>query len=168
MTANSNSAAEHRPWYRQFWPWFIMALPASAVVAGLTTVWIAVVNQDSVVRDDWYKDGKSINQSFARDEAAVALGMRARFTLDDMTGDVAVTLAHERDVALPDTLALALSHPTQAAADQTLILRRDAAGTYRGQLARALAGRFYLELGSDDWRLTGLREFPQATFTLDP
>ena len=28
------------------------------MIAGLTTVWIAVVNQDSVVRDDWYKDGK--------------------------------------------------------------------------------------------------------------
>lgn len=159
---------ENLPWYRQFWPWFIMALPACAVVAGLTTVWIAVKNQDSVVRDDWYKDGKSINQSFARDEAAAALGLQARFTLDDMTGDVAVTLTRARDVTLPDTLSLALSHPTQVAADQTLVLRRDASGTYRGQLTRALAGRFYLELGSADWRLTGLREFPQNSFTLSP
>ena len=31
------------PWYRQFWPWFIIALPATAVVASLATVWIAVV-----------------------------------------------------------------------------------------------------------------------------
>ena len=37
------------PWYRQFWPWFIMALPASAVVAGLYTVWIAMQTTDSLV-----------------------------------------------------------------------------------------------------------------------
>ncbi|MFN3587654.1 MAG: FixH family protein, partial [Moraxellaceae bacterium] len=107
---------EIRPWYRQFWPWFIMSLPAAAVVAGLTTVWIAVKNQDSVVRDDWYKDGKSINQSFARDDAARARGLSARFTLDGLTGEIAVGLGATGTEDWPATLTLALSHPTQAAA----------------------------------------------------
>ena len=41
------------PWYKQFWPWFIIALPASAVVAGLYTLWIAMQTGDSlVVRSD--------------------------------------------------------------------------------------------------------------------
>ncbi len=26
------------PWYKQFWPWFLIALPASVVVASLITV----------------------------------------------------------------------------------------------------------------------------------
>lgn len=30
------------PWYRQFWPWFVISLPATAVIASLVTVWIAV------------------------------------------------------------------------------------------------------------------------------
>ena len=30
------------PWYRQFWPWFVIALPATAVMACLVTIWIAV------------------------------------------------------------------------------------------------------------------------------
>ena len=29
------------PWYRQFWPWFLIVLPGSVVVAALTTVYIA-------------------------------------------------------------------------------------------------------------------------------
>ncbi|MCJ7590694.1 MAG: FixH family protein, partial [Woeseiaceae bacterium] len=37
------------PWYRQFWPWFIIALPASAVVAGLYTLWLAGQTTDSLV-----------------------------------------------------------------------------------------------------------------------
>lgn len=48
------------PWYRQFWPWFIIALPASAVVAGFITLWLAITNPDGlVVSDDQYQRVKS-------------------------------------------------------------------------------------------------------------
>ena len=40
------------PWYRQFWPWFIIALPASAVVASFITLWLAISRPDYVVIDD--------------------------------------------------------------------------------------------------------------------
>ena len=40
------------PWYRQFWPWFIIALPASAVIASFYTLWLAVSNPDYMVVDD--------------------------------------------------------------------------------------------------------------------
>ncbi|MCW8926282.1 MAG: FixH family protein [Xanthomonadales bacterium] len=50
--SNQHSIGDNRPWYRQFWPWFIIALPASAVVAGLLTLWIAMSNPDYLVIDD--------------------------------------------------------------------------------------------------------------------
>ena len=40
------------PWYRQFWPWFIIALPASAVVASFFTLWLAISRPDYIVIDD--------------------------------------------------------------------------------------------------------------------
>ena len=40
------------PWYRQFWPWFIIALPASAVIASLITFYLAVSRPDHLVVDD--------------------------------------------------------------------------------------------------------------------
>jgi hypothetical protein len=40
------------PWYRQFWPWFIIALPAAAVIASFFTLWLAVSNPDYLVVDD--------------------------------------------------------------------------------------------------------------------
>jgi hypothetical protein len=163
-TANTSGAP--RPWYRQFWPWFIIALPASAVVAGLTTVGIAVVNQDSVVRDDWYKEGKSINQSLARDTRATALGMAADVALDDVTGEVAVRLRHGNQAGeQPQQLTLYFQHPTQASADQHLVLTRRG-DAWRGQLPAALHGRYYVELGTPEWRLLATREFPQASFSL--
>ena len=40
------------PWYKQFWPWFIIALPASAVIASFITLWIAISNPDGMVLTD--------------------------------------------------------------------------------------------------------------------
>jgi hypothetical protein len=32
---------DDKPWYRQFWPWFLIALPATVVVASIATFIIA-------------------------------------------------------------------------------------------------------------------------------
>ncbi len=40
------------PWYKQFWPWFIIALPASAVIASFFTLWLAISNPDHLVVDE--------------------------------------------------------------------------------------------------------------------
>ena len=37
------------PWYKYPWVWFMIALPASAVVAGLYTVYIAHQNAPQVI-----------------------------------------------------------------------------------------------------------------------
>lgn len=49
------AASQNLPWYRQFWPWFIIALPASAVVASFITLWLAISNPDPLVieHDDY-------------------------------------------------------------------------------------------------------------------
>lgn len=40
------------PWYKQFWPWFIIALPASVVIASFFTLWLAISNPDHLVVDE--------------------------------------------------------------------------------------------------------------------
>ena len=48
------------PWYKQFWPWFIIALPASVVIASFFTLYLAVSNPDQlIVTDDEYLELKS-------------------------------------------------------------------------------------------------------------
>ena len=68
---------ESRPWYRQFWPWFLIAIPLFAVITGLFTVVIATVTSDGLVVDDYYKRGLSINRVLARDQQAAELGIKA-------------------------------------------------------------------------------------------
>ena len=54
------ATGEGLPWFKQFWPWFIIALPASVVVASFFTLWLAVSNPDYLVVDeDEYQQIKS-------------------------------------------------------------------------------------------------------------
>jgi hypothetical protein len=65
MTKDQNNKTglapgEGQPWYRQFWPWFIIALPASVVIASFFTLWLAISNPDHLVVDeDEYRQLKS-------------------------------------------------------------------------------------------------------------
>lgn len=40
---------DDKPWYKQFWPWFIIALPLTSVVASFTVLWLAISNPDHEV-----------------------------------------------------------------------------------------------------------------------
>lgn len=144
------------PWYRQFWPWFLIALPASVVVAGLVTVFIAFNNADTLVNDDYYKDGLAINQRLARDETAAAMGLEARVTFDRMTGEVVVDL--EAGEPVSGRLQLLLFHPVDKGLDRTLDLASAGGGRYRADLAQMPRHRYYLRLRpalEPDWRLNG-------------
>jgi hypothetical protein len=49
-----------RPWYKEPWPWVIIAIPASAVIMGFITFYLAVTNPDYlVVEEDQYREIKS-------------------------------------------------------------------------------------------------------------
>jgi hypothetical protein len=40
------------PWYRQFWPWFIIAIPALSVIGGFVTLWLALTHPETLVIDE--------------------------------------------------------------------------------------------------------------------
>jgi len=53
---SSQAADQALPWYRQFWPWFIIALPTAAVIGSFVSLWLAVSHPDYlVVSEDQYQ-----------------------------------------------------------------------------------------------------------------
>lgn len=156
---NTLSPPASKPWYREPWPWFLISLPATAVIAGLTTVWIAATSADGLVVGDYYKAGLAINQTLARDEAARALALTATLRRED--GALALTLAG-RLQAWPDQLSLTLAHPTRQGQDQALVLSHAGGGRYRTPLPALPAGKWHAQLADSAsvWRLSGVLHTP--------
>ena len=153
------------PWYRQFWPWFIIALPASAVIAGLYTLWIALQTSDSlVIRSD---DGMEVvtERNIAAEQEAVRLGLSALVTIDPDSGAVVVSLSAHPGVVLSDAgnadlLRLRMRHPTMASRDSLIELLpaipdTDGNPIWAGHFVSIPADRRYVTLSSGDrWRLS--------------
>ncbi|MDR2164640.1 MAG: FixH family protein [Zoogloeaceae bacterium] len=146
---------QQRPWYREPWPWFLIAGPGIVVIAGFVTLWLAVRTFDGVVVDDYYKQGLAVNQVIDRDLAARGMGLQANIMKSGM--DVRVFLTATEMTALPDQLLLRVTHPTRSGMDQDIPLVRDAQGFYSGRLTAEISGRrhVFLEDQALTWRLTG-------------
>ena len=161
------------PWYRQFWPWFIIALPASAVVAGLYTFWIAMQTTDSlVVRSD---DGMNVvtERNLAAEQEAIRLGLSAVLEVNSDTGAVVVTMSSLPNINLSTSLQLRMRHPTMASRDAVIELLQaipNSSGdpTWAGHFIKPPVGRHYATLSSgNNWRLSG-EWSGQSHFRLDP
>jgi hypothetical protein len=166
---NTLSAPTSKPWYREPWPWFLISLPATAVIAGVATVWIAATSADGLVVGDYYKAGLAINQTLARDDAAHALALTA--TLQRDNGVLTLTLGG-RLQAYPDQLNLTLTHPTRPGQDQVLAFSHAGGGHYRTPLPAIPAGKWHALLAdaAATWRLSGVLHTPfslPVTLTTD-
>ena len=53
--------ADTKRWYAEPWVWLLIALPMTAVIGGMITIYLAVTTSDGLVVDDYYKRGKAIN-----------------------------------------------------------------------------------------------------------
>jgi len=51
------------PWYKQFWPWFIISVPLSSVLVAVVQVYAALHSSSDLVKDDYYKEGLAIKHS---------------------------------------------------------------------------------------------------------
>jgi len=153
-----------KPWYREPWPWLLMAGPALVVAASMITLWLAVKSDDGLVVDDYYKRGLAINQTLQRDHTAVARGYRAHLTWGAAaSGRMRVTLSGAG--TLPPALRLRIVHPTRAGLDQQVMLAAAGPGAYEAAVTAPRAGRWLvtIEDESRSWRLTGEWQVPQQT-----
>lgn len=143
------------PWYKQRWPWILMAGPAIVIVAGIVTVWLAVISNDGLVSDDYYKEGLAVNQQLKRDQGASQLGL----TADLMRSGLKLRLLIQREAGgdLPEAVTLKLTHPTQAGRDQKVAMASLGQGFYSGELSADIGGRWIvaLEDPAGQWRLQG-------------
>ncbi len=147
--------SENQPWYKERWPWFLMAGPAIVIVAGFITLWLAVESNDGLVTDDYYKQGLAVNQRMHRDQQAASLGLHG----DLMRADLNVRLMLSADSAskVPEAIVLKLAHPTRSGQDQAVQMHAEGPGFYSGKLSADISGRWLVSIEDPEgqWRLQG-------------
>lgn len=150
-----------RPWYAQLWPWLLMLGPVAVILAGIHTTWLAFSRQDAMVVDDYYKQGKAINQDLRRDRAATALGLSFHGRYDAAAGKL-----HGRmlgfGVPISGKISIRLTHATQPEKDLKLDAQVDSAGEFSTGLPMLERGRWQVMVESErrDWRLSGVWKWP--------
>ena len=161
----TNTTTSPPIWYKQFWPWFLIFFPATAVVAGIATLILAIQSDDGLVIDDYYKAGLAINQTLERKQKAHELDLNARVNWDKLTQVITLRLTGKMS-ELPPRLTMQLAHATRANFDQsvTLFLAPDK-GSYTGRIKSVTRGDWIIILEPEDknWRINGRVTLPKQS-----
>ncbi|PTY37130.1 hypothetical protein BGP77_07625 [Saccharospirillum sp. MSK14-1] len=159
------NTSTRKPWYREFWIWFILA-PIIAVVS--FWAWLipfAIKTNDGAILDNYYEDGLGIIERTTQAEWALEHNLSAQLqTLDER---VQLRLEGNLD-AMPEALQLTYVFPTREAWDVSVQLTRQADGRYLGVLPEAITERRQLILEPADgeeasWRLHGEVTMPDRS-----
>ncbi len=148
-------------WYKQFWPWFLIALPASAVIGSLVTVTIFSQNQVSLVAEDYYKKGKAINLDLSRIRLAESQQIEAWVNFDTQSGSI---MLNKGKLDAYPTLRATFTHRTLADRDFVLMMNADASGTYRFTTDAEISGPWFVEIEPFDstWMIQNKIHFPAS------
>jgi hypothetical protein len=174
--ARDESGEALKPWYRQFWFWFVFSPLIYIMIMCSITVTIALKGADDVIIDNYYKEGRMINQALEQDKRAHELGLSGELRFDRTSGDVLLTMSNiPADAKLiPDELLLMMGHPVKAAKDQLISLKAITPGHYRGELKTEPDYSWYLTLypindlelrKEAPWTLSGEINFRESEVT---
>ena len=150
-----------RPWYKQFWPWFLITLPMCAVAASLYTFYLASSGADSMVVDDYYKKGRAYNKDLTELKRAAELKILATLTYKDGVATIKLDGAHNKN----EGIRVNFTHPTLEKQDHLFVMTTDSAGIYRTRLDTPLIDGFWnlqIEAADGSWRLHKRIQLPIA------
>lgn len=152
----------HTPWYKEPWAYLVFILPLSAVIAGITTFIIANTNADTVVVDDYYKKGKSINQDIGKYKMAQKLGIK----FDMQVTNNQIVLKPTGIEKTFSVLNVAFYHATLADKDFTLKLTPDGNGWLRQSFEQEITGKWRIVVTPFDkkWKMQTTLALPQQNF----
>lgn len=149
-----------KPWYRQFWPWFLIAIPTSSLIVGSQVLRLALDGTNAMVVDDYYKEGKTINARLDKIETAIQKNISTSLLVNG--ANVALTFLS----GAPETkqaLKLDFYHATIASKDFYILLSSDANGVFRGQAPTTIEGKWRIRLTplDESWKVQKQVFFPQ-------
>lgn len=175
---------DKQPWYKNYMVIiFVIGLPLFVVVACIWFVFYSVQIKDSVVRDDWYMDGKTLYQDVSRDKLSSDLDLKGDMVFEK-DGTVTFSLDYPKQslesgklldgtpVYYPDELTLSISHATDIDKDRDAILKHTDGNIYKAEIELdQLESKYYVQVSNEgklDWRLRQVGKLPQDKIHFEP
>lgn len=154
ISDNANGTAPGTlPWYRHYYVWFLIAVPAVAVVGGIATLIVAASTFDGLVVDDYYKRGLEINRTFERDRAARDMQLTASLLINGDSPRFRVVLKGNDRFHEPEQIQVSFLHATRSGLDQSRSLKSMGGGIYEGGNPDLPPGIWYVMIEAQGWRL---------------
>jgi hypothetical protein len=159
---------DDKPWYKQFWPWFLICIPLSSLIVGSQVIRLATDGTNSLVVDDYYKEGKTINARLDKVEKAIELNIKTK--LQVKPGSIELEFLSGAPES-GEALKLDFFHVTQDFKDFTVLLTMDASGIYRSNEEYPIEGKWNIRLVPLDeaWKVQTTVRLPQRqAFEFNP
>lgn len=154
------------PAYKETWFWVVFSPLILVVFVCAALLKFAIVGGDDVVSDEYYKEGRMINNRFDSEYSAAQLDISGTVILDKNAQQLRLEVFGEQ---LPEKIIITLSHPAKQALDRNYSLQRVGPHQYVTQLSDIPSGRYYLLLEADTasthrhWRLSSEMDFSSST-----
>jgi hypothetical protein len=150
-----------KPWYKQFWPWLLIAIPLATVLKSGHTIYVMNQQSPDLVIDDYYAEGKAINMNLAKFKESALRNLQGHILL---AGNKAI-VRFEKNAALEQSLTLQFVHNTFAEKDFTVKAERSGENLFVAELPSTLTGKWNLLVTDDSqqWKLRSTMMLPQTT-----
>ncbi|MBQ4876461.1 FixH family protein [Pseudoalteromonas luteoviolacea] len=147
------------PWYKNFWPWFLMFFPLVTIIACVFLVTYAVGNGPDMVVDDYYKKGKAINLELSKFNKAKALYLHGDLIVENDKISFDFTKGDRSNV---NALKVSFYHRTIKEYDFSTTLLANASGTYTALLDKEHSGAFtvFIEPMDGSWKMKENLQLP--------
>ncbi|WP_438465221.1 FixH family protein [Marinomonas sp. PE14-40] len=150
------------PWYKQFWPWFVIAIPVSSMIVGVIQISFALNSPNDMVVDNYYKEGLGINKVIGKRNLATELNISASIAVDNTTGEVILTTENAQE----QILTLNFYNSAISDKDFNIKLSRIADNQYRGSLDKSISGIWNLYLESAvGWQISARLNLTDSNYT---
>ena len=146
-----NTATVDSPLRRNPVFWLMIAIPGITVIAGLSTLGIALRHADPPLPAAYHWEGEHLDQDFAQQRLAAAHGTQVLLTTPAADGVCAARVTAAPDDAA--TLTLLFTSASDPGLDRVVLLQRVGAGDYRGACAPIPAGRWRVALEAGQWSI---------------
>lgn len=154
-----SSTSNKQPWYKNGMVWLAFSPAIAGVLTGLTLLTVGTINYDGTVNEDYYKEGRGINQSFDQDRLAQEKELEADLTFSSSTLEMKLT---GKLAPFPDQLVVLMENATRSSLDFSIPVQHLGSGRYLGNLPQKIEYDWDVKLygPQKEWRLYGRGHFP--------